>query len=278
MPQQIHFYWGGDTISYLRYMAVSSFRQLNPDWKIKLHFPKVRYRGPRTWYTQEHPGYFCGQDYSDQLWSLDVEKIQVDFDRMGFANNVPETFKADFLRWGLLAQDGGLWSDMDILYFRPMEKVYFNRVSLKNCDTFVCIKENGYNYHSIGFLLSSPENEFFGSIHQKSLTRFQPQSYQSIGSLLLNADFPTISAINAEFAGVFPHNMKMETVYPLHEPNIGCIFESPDTHLFGNETIGIHWYAGHPVSGQWENILTEDNFSQYDNIICKILPWITRRV
>ena len=36
-------------------------------------------------------------------------------------------------------------------------------------------------------------------------------------------------------------------------------------------TIGWHWYGGHPVCGHYQNLYTEDTYSNYDNIITYIL-------
>jgi hypothetical protein len=37
IEKTLHTYWGGDSMSYLRYLTLASFRKLNPDWKIFLY-------------------------------------------------------------------------------------------------------------------------------------------------------------------------------------------------------------------------------------------------
>ena len=62
----------------------------------------------------------------ERLLAMEIEKIEVDLNELGVDNRMPESFKADFLRWRLLATAGGLWSDFDIIYFKPMESLYLN--------------------------------------------------------------------------------------------------------------------------------------------------------
>ena len=53
IPKIVHFYWGNEKLSYLRYMSVYSFRKLNPDWKIKIHVPGALSMIAPTWGSNE---------------------------------------------------------------------------------------------------------------------------------------------------------------------------------------------------------------------------------
>ena len=67
--------------------------------------------------------------------------IQVDFQIYNFNNDMPEVHKSDFLRLELLSTIGGLWSDMDIIYFKPMNSLYFNCLK-KSCVLKIFLKFN----------------------------------------------------------------------------------------------------------------------------------------
>ena len=273
IPKVAHFYWGNETISFLRYLTIYSFKKLNPDWKVKLYYPKVRYKGIRTWKTPEHAITFSGKNYFDKLSDIDIEPVKIDFSALGFNHNVPEPFKADFLRWQLLSSAGGLWSDFDIIYFRPMEYLYFNNGENSNVDTLLCIDEkrcDSYK-HSIGFLMSSPGNELFKFIRQKSYSNLDLEKYQSIGSIILNTHFPALSAITKEFKTLKVHNLRSHTVYPMRDGDIEAIYNSSDMSLLRPDTIGLHWYGGYSLAGYWENVITERNFRLFDTVITKII-------
>ena len=68
-------------------------------------------------------------------------------DNLGFDESLPSVFKSDFLRWHVLSTIGGGWSDMDILYIKPITTLELT----DNIDTVIC---HGEFNHIIGFLLS----------------------------------------------------------------------------------------------------------------------------
>ncbi len=266
IPRVAYFYWGNDSLSFLRYLTVFSFKKQNPDWEIKLYRPKIKFQGRKTWKTMECYARFIGKNYLDRLLNMDIDVVEVDFCNLGFNNNVPETFKADFLRWILLSTRGGLWSDFDIIYFKPMKSLYFNNDTNKQINTVVCRNI----YHRIGFLLSSPQNDFYKFVAQQAKRKFNPTEYQSIGSRILNINFPGIGIIE----NLFPHlnifNLETDVVYPLNENTIPTVFKV-NCSIIKEKSIGIHWYGGHLESEKWENCLTENNFRNYDNFLCQLI-------
>lgn len=274
IPKTAHFYWGNDTLSFLRYIAVYSFRKLNPDWKIKLHYPRVKYLGDKTWATRERYGRFRGKNYLEELLALDIEKAEVDFGELGFNTQVPENYKADFLRWHILSTEGGLWSDIDIIYFKPMVKLYFNTEAHKDTDTVVCINEHRNN--SVGFMLTAPGNELCGYVHRQSFANLNLKDYQSMGPIILDNSFPSVDSIEEAFPSLNVHNIKMEVVYPVHDnpPRdrwAASMYHSDDMSAIAGDTIGLHWYAGHPDAGEWENKLTESNFHKFNNTLTRVI-------
>jgi len=271
IPRTAHFYWGNDTISFLRYLAVYSFKKFNPDWLVKIYYPQMRYRGQKTWHTLERYNEFSGENYRDRLLALDTEKVEVDFTRLNFGHNVPENYKGDFLRWKILSTEGGLFSDIDILYFRPMDSLYFNHKSNRNVDTVVCLNEKEGPYHSVGFLLSSQENEYYKFIHNASYSVLNFHNYQCMGPMIPNSCFPTLSSIQNKFEDINVFNMKMEVVYPLYDFRMTFIYHGKDLSCISEDTVGLHWYAGHPEAGRLENEITENNYKNYDNVLGQII-------
>ncbi|HYH03953.1 MAG TPA: hypothetical protein VEC37_12680 [Bacillota bacterium] len=272
IPKIAHFYWGNDSISYLRFLSIYSFKKFNPDWEIRLYFPVVKYRGVKTWGTPEHSGQFSGLDYMPELLNLPIEKIAVDFTDYGLDNNVPESFKADFLRWHLLATVGGLWSDFDIIYFRPMDHLGLNKAHYKFLDTIVCLREiPGEVYHSIGFLLGAPENRYYQFIFKQIASFINLGNYQSIGSSIPNTYFPSITSIRERFPDLHLANLPMDVVYPIDYTMVPYLFHTGYLHYLSEACIGLHWFAGHPEAGVFENLLNEHTIINYDNIISLVI-------
>jgi hypothetical protein len=270
IPKTLHVYWGNDSISFLRYLTVLSFAKCNPDWKVKLYYPKLKHENKRTWASCEHSHKFAGENYIDRLFGLDIDKIEISFTELGIREDMAEPFKADSLRWMLLSSEGGLWSDFDIIYFKPMEDFYLNNAENRNIDTLFCLNENGNRYHSIGFLLSSPGNEFYRFVYKESYLKLDISTYQSIGSHLLNTHFPTLLSAQDMFKHLSMANIKMAVVYTFRD-NIDQIYNSNVLSRIPKLAIGIHWYAGHPYSAKWENTITESNFRDYDTILSKLI-------
>jgi hypothetical protein len=274
IPRTVHFYWGNDKLSFLRYLSVYSFKKFNPDWEIKFYYPQLRYQGEKTWDSFEHSVKFEAANYWERLMNLDIIKIEYDFSEVDPDNSIPENFKSDLLKWRLLSTVGGLWSDFDILYFKPMSCLHLNQAEHQLLDTLICLLEEKCR-HSIGFLLSAPDNDFYAYLHQLANVSLNIHSYQSAGPDIIDT-FPTLSSITDQFKNVNIGNIKRKTVYPLcfFYEGISTIYHSAALSYIDDDSIGIHWYGGHPESGEYENALTETNYKNYPNIISAIISRI----
>ena len=165
IPKIAHFYWGNPTLPYLRYLTIYSFYKFNPDWEIRFYYPKYPYT-INTWKSKEQRYKFIGKDYYAELRKLPIKIIEFDMKNIGISNDISEVFKSDYLRWFLLATVGGLWSDMDIIYFKPMNTLINNKEEKKEIDTLISICKEGYRnkfkyHHSIGFMLASADNVYY---------------------------------------------------------------------------------------------------------------------
>jgi hypothetical protein len=274
IPKTAYFYWGAEVVPYLRYMCFKTFLQFNPDWKVILYVPTQLTSG-QTWASYENKEGFEGvKDYSHLLESLGVHICPFDMESLGFSNSLPEVVKSDIIRLHLLATVGGLWSDSDIIFFRPLSRI------LKSTDhkAYFCYRrggptqedtpKNGPMYHSIGFLAGAPGNSYFQTLLAGTQQVLNTKEYQSVGSPYYKTIF------NEKHFSTDPNlfNININTVYPSRAvPGMWVQPASSHSYEIRPETIGWHWYAGHPTSGEFQKKLTEENFSYHDNIICYIL-------
>lgn len=265
IPKVVHFYWGSHMLSYLRYLTLVTFRKQNPDWLIKFYYPKQTYAGGPVW-NQGYAEEVKGIDYRDRIKEIPyVEMIELDFDALGIGY-VPDVFRSDIWRLKLLATEGGLYSDMDILYFKPMQSALFNLPRSEEIDTVISYNAPKRHY-SIGFLMAAPGNEFYDALYKASLKKMQREGeYQHIGVALWHAYAPNPDAIEAKHLKLKLYDIEMWLVYSINSFQITQIIDK-NVELSDKETIGLHWYGGHPRCIHWENLITENNLNEFNNTL-----------
>jgi len=278
IPKVAHFYWGGVNFPYLRYKSLCSFGAFNPTWKIKLYVP-VKLNISVPWKDEVNKVPIHTKDYMEETSrNTNIEIIPFDMKNIGFSNNLPEIIKSDIIRTYLLYNEGGLWSDSDILYFKPLTDVFENNDD--KTAYFCCrydapsqtvARDAGWDpYHSIGLLMGAKDNTWFKLLFDSIQKNLNVKEYQSVGSLLytkkIDMNSPDI------------YNIKMETVYPSRHPEY--MFSKLASEMTPEEkpwTIGWHWYCGLKECGEYQNIYTEHTYKKYDNIITHLLNIINER-
>jgi hypothetical protein len=248
IPKIFHVYWGGSIIPYLRFMTIKTFMKYNPDWEIMFWYSGFP-NNNMTWIGTEQRYELKCKDFTSELMSLPITKNSVDFSKFGLKNSMPEVHKSDFIRLCVLSLYGGLWSDMDILYFKSMNSLYFNTPEYKDIQTFYC----NHNYgHSIGFLMGSKDNKFFEKLVKISRKSYVPTDYQSIGCRIYNDNFSTSESIEKITPAM---NISMDVVYAHDASSFPDIIHDTKTN-FTDQSIGLHWYGGSPL---WREYMEQTN-------------------
>jgi hypothetical protein len=268
IPKVAHFYWGGGPLSYLRFLSVQSFKKQNPNWQVKIHQPMINSRAPRSWVN------IINQDFRNQISTLDVAVVEHDFDSYGFSNQAHEVHKSDFLRWRLLATEGGVWSDIDIFYINPMECLEENNLQHANIDVALCPLKPPHK-HTVGFMLASQDNDFYRYISEVALTNYNPEVYQCMGSDLINGRFKEFES----FGKQFPNNqfvfLNKKSVYVITSKTIDQFYQpigSDSNKKFNNsQVIGYHWFGGHPQSQEFENNLQPNTIKNYNHFLARAI-------
>jgi len=271
IPKHIHFYWGGQHLSYLRALSIQTFQRLNPDWRITLHVPRIISSARPAWDTFQQKNICVTKDYRDMLSGI---RVQVhDFEDYDFNNHAHEVHKSDFLRWLLLATQGGVWSDIDILYCRGMDALADNQPDNADTDTVLCPLKPP-NKHTVGFLMSSAGNDFCSWMHKTSRACYDPTVYQCMGSNILNQNFADLASFHYQFEHKFLF-LDPRSVYCVTSKEIEQFYQPIDQTLqkkIGRPgVIGLHWFAGHPASQAFETVLAPDNIDQHNNLITHAL-------
>lgn len=239
IPKIIHFYWGGQPLSLLRYMSVVSFNNLNKDWEIHVHMPSIiNNELDRTWNTTEHQASssYTGYDYTDKL--KDVKNLKII--KHEFEDDWSDVHRSDYLRIKLLSTEGGFWSDFDIIYVLPMHTLYADNA--ESIHTILCHSDQMTHFgHSIGFLGSSGQSSLFAKLPEIKIDKTE---YQSIGKYLLDNHIHQNMVNSPDVL-----NLSTTIVYPYGASHIRTILNTNQS--LPSNTIGVHWYAGDEVMGQF---------------------------
>jgi len=271
IPRQLHVYWGGHRLSYLRYLTIHTFQMFNPDWKICLHVPRVISDAAPAWPTFQQKDSHVQHDYMDKV----TADIQVhDFADYAFDDHAHEVHKSDFLRWKLLSEQGGVWSDMDIVYVRSMSNLVHNQPHMADIDSVLCPLMPPRK-HTVGFLMTSALNDFACWMHHRSRMQYDPAQYQCMGSDILNDNFAGLE----DFGRQFPQHrflfLDRNSIYAVTSKDLDRFYRpmaQPETKKLNSAgVIGFHWFGGHPHSQQFENALTEHNRDTFDHFLGRII-------
>jgi len=262
-------------VMHLRYLSVLSFRKLNPEWKIKIHIPLILSTNLPAWDTMHQKQSKIDKDYFAELTNLDVEIIKQDFSE-DFDNAAHEVHKCDFLRWKILATEGGVWSDIDILYVNPIDTLVENveEEYQQSIDAFLCCFRK--SKHAIGFLMSAGNNPLYRKLYEMAKEAYDKTQYQCIGSKLIDNHYHSQVKVRKEFGRQMNvYFIEPASVYTLQEASIPAFFSTPTEYMINlihtPGIIGFHWYAGHPLAQEFESKFDKDNIDNFDNFLTTII-------
>jgi hypothetical protein len=249
IPRVLFLYWGGRKLSWLRYLTVVSFAKHNPDWSIKVYYPTQPTVG-NSWTTDEQIVKYTGEDYFDKL-SEYAELIPFDMAELGLGNDRAEVHKSDLFRLWALVKYGGVYSDFDILYTKPMPDISKKK-------SLYCHHPD--NHYAIGLLAcGAGDSNFNGLLELGKLAT--GDKYQALGSTLWEKGLENVKldGWNIPESLIYSHNW-----YGAEE-----LFT--EQGKLPKDAIGIHWYGGSITSGNWENLLNEERYTDYESTICDII-------
>lgn len=258
----------------MRYLTLKSFRILNPDWQIILYTAKCQ-ENNKSWKDDIDQDFFTytGQNYFHKIHELDIEVHEWKLVDMP---NARPSHLSNFLKWYKLQAHGGLYADMDILWLRSFDMLYDE---LREYDSAICITK----YLSIGLLGSSIGNPMFKDFFSHARDYYNPNRYQSVGveniydilygSRAFNDDgtvnFTFLSQqdilqdIKERYPDLKIFNIPFGMMYPFGCTEMNKVFNA--TYKLPDHIIGLHWYAGNPISQEYNGKLTEKNIHEYNN-------------
>lgn len=273
IPKILHLYWGrNNPLSFLRYMTVVSFAQLNPDWQIKVHYPKDVH-AEITWSSPEHQVNMSNvDDYFDML--IEVPRCEICLTDMDDPiAGLAEVMRSDLVRWKLLAEQGGWWSDFDILFVKPMANL--------KLDDFISVVgsyqkqiRSEVKHWSIGFLGSDAGDfakDFFEKVLRNAQAACDPKKYQSCGQF-------AYTPVQEKWFGhkclfVLPSTI----VYPIQWWDLCNLYSGRVRRRVAQDTIGIHWFGGSRYSQEAERVINKNTVYKHHGMLANYLQACLRQ-
>ena len=274
IPKVAYFYWGSETMSFLRYMTFASFRAHNPDWRIVL-VTRLEPLEPQKYDWAETQDFMFEplEDYFDRLNDLGVEIqfLEEEFEEIA-ALDISDVHTSDILAWYILARKGGIVSDTDIIYTRSFDYERFKKTSFG----IVCFE--GWpkpNYMPVSFMISQP-NLIYDQIYKASLKNVDKNVYESAGTICIEKSVGSFEQIKAHFtnekyAGLITR-LPDKIVFPFAKDfqwgmYSNLAFEQNNYSKLHEDCIGIHWYAGAPGHQRYNRAYRESTYKSYNNTI-----------
>ena len=246
-------YWGGSTnMPLLMVFSVLSFHKLNPDWKIIIY---------RTIQKDEDLGrnpydyYYTGNDHFWMIEAMDFVEIRI-FDAIeyGIKKDIHSICGSDMFRTKILYENGGIYSDFDIIWLKPMsELANVDCIGDPNDFEFnVCYYGLTHRHHTLSVLMAEAGSLFLKDIIDLQNKLEPPYGDCSFSTFLLNDNYPILDDVTSKFPRVLA--LLYETFYPYSIFNMDQLWKENDlSPLKSKNTMCVHWFNGHPLSKDYMN-------------------------
>ena len=254
IPKILHMYWDRSSMSWLQALTTVSFHRYNPDWVINVYVPKQSYAGGAHYI----PNY-SGKDYFYMVEQSNyVNIIEIDLNDYGIDPGLHNILRSDILRYHLLYEQGGVWSDFDVVWLKPMD--YFDGIEYlgstppDEITAVVSLIKGVVGWHSIGVLIHTQYDKYAKALIELTNQVKPPYSHEVFGSTMISAKYPTLESM-LHFKGLV--GVKHETYYPydIHPPNptLDKLYLDNDLSFITKNTMCLHWYNGKELSKQYVN-------------------------
>jgi hypothetical protein len=174
--------------------------------------------------------------------------------------------RSNFFKWDVLSE-GCFYSDMDIVFTKSMDKMY---ESVKDYDAGLTFKD----YFSIGFMFGANGNPLFKAVYENACRSFFPLTYQGAGVETLYKKWKNLDVMAAAFPELRVFNIPMCWMYNFNHLHLNKIFKENHFKELPDDALGIHWYAGSIEAQEFNNVLTEDTLSAFDNTLSSAIRFI----
>lgn len=250
IPKKLHLYWGGSKMSQTQTLTVQTFHKLNPDWEINVYVPKQEYLGDLKYIPD-----YTGEDFFPMVRKMDYVNIRVvDLDDHDISHDLHNILRSDILRYHILYEQGGVWSDFDIIWLKPMDHFYnikyVGDVPMADISGIVCFNGGTGGWHSIGVMVHCKKDDYILSLIEQTESIKPPYKHQSFGAVMINAMYPNFASLK-KFPNIIGALFK--TYYPFGVPDLQPLYTKTELDRIADDVMCVHWYNGHSLSKEYIN-------------------------
>ena len=249
IPKILHLYWDRSPMSKLQTLTPVTFHKQNPDWRINLYIPKQKYIG-----NAKYVPIYTGKDYFNIVEKLSyINIIEFDLKDYFIREDLHNILRSDIFRYQILYEQGGVWSDFDVLWLKPISHIididHVNNISKFGFS--VCFFEDIISHHSIGILIAIKNHLFYKELMIQTSKKVPKLSHQIFGVDLWHNLYPTLSSLLKKYKDCL--SIKYKTFYPYSIFEMNKLYEKNDTSVIEKNTICIHWFNGHSLTKEYIN-------------------------
>lgn len=252
-------------MSKLQVFTVETFHKLNPDWEIFVYVPDQAYSGSDRYVPD-----YTGKDYFYMIENMEyVTIIPIHIEDYIINTDIHDILRSDIFRYHILFKYGGMWSDFDVIWIKPMSHLnnvlHIGKVFISDMGAHVTYRNTTEGHHNIGILLTSPEHDMYKNIIDIATDiQVNPSNYpnlydlknkkyyhQSFGVSLWSTIYPDLKYVINKYNDVV--GLYYETFAPYPINNIELLYNTIDLSVLNDNVIGIHWFNGHALSKDYVN-------------------------
>lgn len=263
MNKTCYFYWDSSPMALIQTLGVYSFHVQNPDWEKVVCVTKQKDQFRPNTYTRT----YSGKDWFGILERFaEIREINIkDYDLPPDASTVLAT---DLFRTRILYENGGIYSDHDVIWLKPMSE--FKDVEhLGNIEDFECTA-CFYNYttghNNVSIIIAEKGSEYLKSVIEAQNKISGHYTDQCWSAELLNRMFPNWETLKSHFPRMLA--LKYETFYPYSTFDLSPLFKKTDLSVLNDNVMALHWFAGNELSNEY---MHDKNFFIRDCSMTEIL-------
>lgn len=270
MIKDIYFYWGNETLSYMRYMTLHSFCLFNPDWKVYLiRNTNNSKRNLSGTIEKQDKTEYTGPDYSHLISDLKIDVIAFENSMIDLPEEVVASMSdvhiKDILNWKLLMTNGGLVCDMDVLFTSPIPTPFFDDIDVG----LICFTGHPKkDYIPVSIMYANP-CRFYANVYNRALNNYVPSIYECLGTNCIKEK--NIEEIEKNYEELSIRRLPDSLIFPFIEypwhVGVDMQYYVDATHTMHRDSIGIHWYGGAPQSQIFNNKIDHDSIYTITNTI-----------
>ena len=255
IPKKCHLYWDRSPMAWLNALTVISFRKYNPDWEIIVYLTK---QSPQELGKNIFVPDFTGKDRLEDLLAFpNITFKEIDVRDYGVPLCAHSCQGSDNFRREILYREGGVYSDFDMLWLKPID--HLEKVECigdpKDFECIVSFYEMTHGFHNVSNLIAESGSPFLKSLINISKTipdTVIQGNHQALGSTMLNNAYPTFDSVKKRFPRVLA--IPYETFYPYSTYYLETLFvHTTFAPLDSDNVLGIHWFNGNRFAKDYIN-------------------------